>query len=506
MQQRWTRTVLGRLMLWCSTGLVGWSTFFPAVRGVHPTPFLTPSRYFEESGHNVGGIFLSFFEKKGGVETFGLPITEAFEERGEIQQCFERVCLRRIVQQSREQVEIIPLGVVLTKGVTDHPAFAPSPPASRGAALYFPATGHNLSYQFRSFWETQGGHPRFGSPISEAFIERDKQTGQTRTVQYFERARLEYRLIAPGVQSLVQVGMLGREYVSSRKFPPSVTSSARPIRILGSSTIRFGPSSAYERNIRLAARQFDGLRVMPGEEVSFLNTVGELSADTGYVEAAGIVHGTISAMMAGGICYLSTAIFRSVFKAGLEILERHPHTLALAEFSTPPGMDAAVYMADGNGYRSNNDVDLRWRNDTDTPVVLVTRILSNTVLAVEIWGYEHGRKVQITNSGVMTTSLPAPIWQPDAHLAPCEVRVVAHSMPATRATIARIVTAADETLIHRDQLTSSYAGTHGLYRYGSGIIPLAGTDPKLVTIAEEQCRMRMQQAEQSENHAQKPGS
>lgn len=462
----------------------------PAARAYAPIPFLVPSRYFPQTGHNVGGNFLAFFEEKGGEQIFGLPITEPFEDGGVVQQCFEHACLK-ISPHPTERVEIADLGTQLTRDYSGNPAFAPHPPAPRAISTYFPATEHNLSYQFRPFWEKHGGHPTFGFPISEAFIEQD-ETGAARTVQYFERARLEYRLARPGTTASVQVGTLGRDYVRSIDLPASLKMSVRPITVLGSASMHFGSSSGYMRNIRLAARQFDGLRVMPGDEVSFLNIVGELSTETGYVEGAGIVNGSIGQVIAGGICHLSTALFRAVFEAGLEVLERHPHSLALADFNTPPGLDSAVYTPSGRGYRSSGDVDLRWRNDTTDPVLITTEIISNSILTVSLWGYENERTVHINKPIIRSSPVPAPVWRHDARLPPCTVRLVARSMPSMNVTIERIVKAADETVIHEDRLFSSYGGLRGIYLYGDGVIPIPGNEGDLATVASDICQTTRQ--------------
>lgn len=57
---------------------------------------------------------------------------------------------------------------------------------------YFSATGHSLAYGFKAFWERSGGLPVFGYPQTEEFSEPNPDTGQTYTVQYFERQRFEY--------------------------------------------------------------------------------------------------------------------------------------------------------------------------------------------------------------------------------------------------------------------------------------------------------------------------
>src|SRR5262249_49767662 len=50
------------------------------------------ARYFGETGHYLRGAFRSFWERNGGLQTFGFPITEEYIRRsdGRIVQYFER--------------------------------------------------------------------------------------------------------------------------------------------------------------------------------------------------------------------------------------------------------------------------------------------------------------------------------------------------------------------------------------------------------------------------------
>jgi hypothetical protein len=78
----------------------------------------------------------------------------------------------------------------------------PTDPVQAGdpeIADFFPETGHNIRHGFRDFWRANGGLALFGYPLTEEFVENDIP------VQYFERARLEYR------DGRVQLGLLGRE-------------------------------------------------------------------------------------------------------------------------------------------------------------------------------------------------------------------------------------------------------------------------------------------------------
>ncbi|HMP42360.1 MAG TPA: S8 family serine peptidase, partial [Roseiflexaceae bacterium] len=76
-----------------------------------------------------------------------------------------------------------------------------------GEGIYFEATGHTLRGAFQFFWETHGGLPIFGYPISSEFIERSDD-GRDYLVQYFERHRFEYHPENP-VPYQVQIARMG---------------------------------------------------------------------------------------------------------------------------------------------------------------------------------------------------------------------------------------------------------------------------------------------------------
>ncbi len=106
--------------------------------------------------------------------------------------------------------------------VTAQPATDPfepvQPEASTQDRTYFPATGHTLAYGFKQFWESNGGLAAFGYPISEEFSEQDSATGQTYTVQYFERYRFEYHPEFSGTPWEVSLGLLG-EQIAPQTYP-----------------------------------------------------------------------------------------------------------------------------------------------------------------------------------------------------------------------------------------------------------------------------------------------
>jgi photosystem II stability/assembly factor-like uncharacterized protein len=87
--------------------------------------------------------------------------------------------------------------------------YKPSDPAQPGDPeifTYFPDTKHNLGHGFRDFWQANGSISQFGFPISEEFVENGVP------VQYFERARFEYR------DGKVTLGRLGAELTEGTFF------------------------------------------------------------------------------------------------------------------------------------------------------------------------------------------------------------------------------------------------------------------------------------------------
>src|SRR5581483_3602556 len=57
---------------------------------VEPLPGL---RYYPETGHNLGGAFLQFFEAAGGLDALGYPISEEVSENGHVVQWFQNARL-----------------------------------------------------------------------------------------------------------------------------------------------------------------------------------------------------------------------------------------------------------------------------------------------------------------------------------------------------------------------------------------------------------------------------
>lgn len=165
----------------------------PAAEPTDPMP-APHCRYFPETGHNLCAGFRAYWDHFGGLATFGMPVTEEFVEDGVVTQYFERARFEWHPGAWPEQFDVLLglLGNEVTEGRASEAPFQRTTANPAGSCVYFPETGHNLCGGFRAYWETFGGLPIYGYPISEEFVEENPDTGELYTVQYFERARFEW--------------------------------------------------------------------------------------------------------------------------------------------------------------------------------------------------------------------------------------------------------------------------------------------------------------------------
>jgi len=181
-------------------------------------------RYFPKTGKTVSGKFLEYWMAKGGLESYGYPLTEARSEidplsgKARLVQWFERARFELSPENvgTPHEVELGLLGLELCSKVRySHPYFLPAPPLTDSSTperhQFFTATGHNLSSHFLDFWEQRGGLSRFGYPISEEHDELDPDSGQVYRVQWFERARFELHPENADTPYEVLLGLLGRQ-------------------------------------------------------------------------------------------------------------------------------------------------------------------------------------------------------------------------------------------------------------------------------------------------------
>ncbi|MDQ3098356.1 MAG: VanW family protein [bacterium] len=173
--------------------------------------------------------------------------------------------------------------------------------------------------------------------------------------------------------------------------------------LVGQGTSKFRGSPAGRiHNLSLASNKLNGVLIAPGETFSMYKVVGEVEKSTGYQDAFVILNGRTVPGVGGGLCQVSTTLFRAVLNAGLPIKERHQHAYRVSyyEQNSQPGIDAAVYFPTW---------DFKFQNDTGNHLLLQTKVDTKASTAeFNLYGVKDGRTVEISKPLVTNQTPPPP--------------------------------------------------------------------------------------------------
>lgn len=214
-------------------------------------------------------------------------------------------------------------------------------------------------------------------------------------------------------------------------------------------------------NINLATNRISGALVAPGKTFSFDNILGDVSLFTGYQQAYIIKEGKTVLGDGGGVCQVSTTLFRAVLNAGFPIVERNAHAYRVGyyEQDSPPGLDATTYVP---------TVDLKFKNDTQNYILIQSSIDYNEQkLEFFLYGTRDGREVFVSKPVVSDQiPAPAPAFQDDPTLPKGQVKQVDFEASGAKVIFTRTVTKNGKTIIF-DKFISVYQPWQAVYLRGT---------------------------------------
>lgn len=246
----------------------------------------------------------------------------------------------------------------------------------------------------------------------------------------------------------------------SRSLPPAFgTEAARALGIterVSTFTTVFDPRVAPRvRNIDLMARVIDGKIVRPGEEFSLNQATGERTPEKGYQVAQVIVDGELVPGLGGGVCQVGTTTFNAALLAGLEIAERHNHSLHISRY--PLGRDATL---------NYGSLDLRFRNDTPHGLLLKAAV-SHKSLTVSIYSTSLGRTVEFQTSPQRNFREPTTRYMDDPALPLGQEVVVEAGKRGFDVTVTRTIREGGK-MIGTGTFVSRYRAWKRIVRRGTG--------------------------------------
>jgi len=221
-------------------------------------------------------------------------------------------------------------------------------------------------------------------------------------------------------------------------------------------------------NLTLGANKISGTIVKPGEEFSTVHALSPITAANGFLPELVIKNSTrVEPDIGGGLCQVSTTLFRAVIYSGLKVTARTPHSFRVSYYEPPVGMDATVF---------DPAPDFRFINNMDTPI-LIWGIAGNNSLSFQIYGTKDGRKIDISDPVVGGyVSPPDPVYSESSTVESGVIRRVERATPGATASFTYRVTSAAGKVLENETFVSKYVPIPDTYIYGPGTTGIPGVE------------------------------
>lgn len=236
--------------------------------------------------------------------------------------------------------------------------------------------------------------------------------------------------------------------------------------LIGKATTPFTGSPRNRiSNIKNGVKFLTGTIVPAGAEFSTLGTLGIIDNTTGYLPELVIKGDRTTPEFGGGLCQVSTTLFRSVMNAGLPVTSRRNHSYRVSYYEKDgngkvigPGLDATIYQP---------DVDFRFLNDTSHPILIIGYVAGDK-LTFELYGTRDGRTSTIDGPYTLTeTPAGEPVYIDDSSLAVGVKKQVEFPHPGGSAVATYSITYPDGT-VKSQEFRSWYRRWPAKYLVGTG--------------------------------------
>jgi vancomycin resistance protein YoaR len=231
----------------------------------------------------------------------------------------------------------------------------------------------------------------------------------------------------------------------------------------------YGSSPERIQNIQIASARFHGVLVPPGATFSMGEALGDVSLDNGYAEALIIFGNRTIEGVGGGVCQVSTTLFRTVFFGGFPVVERNPHAYRVYYYELQAGGSVDTQLAGLDATVFVPLVDFKFANDT--PYWLLMETYVNPAARTLTWKFystSDGRQVEWDTSGLRNKEdPPKPLYEENPELEKGEVKQVDWEVEGADVTVTRMVRRNGEVL-SEDAFNTHYMPWRAVYEYGPG--------------------------------------
>ncbi|HYP61704.1 MAG TPA: peptidoglycan binding domain-containing protein [Thermomicrobiales bacterium] len=343
------------------------------------------------------------------------------------------------------------------------------------------AFGFSLSHEvlagyikaFAGDIEVEPHEPTFRLVNGEIKAEKKGQTGVV--INYDSSAeRIEKAIFSGYGSSNLKVDVIKPTFsnkdASAIKLPDVLGEAATPYS---------NSSEARKTNVERAVDLMNGWLIAPGEEFSYVDHIGQVTEDNGFVVGLGIVAdpsnpGAVmtAPVVGGGICQVSTTIFQSAFWSGMTFTERHQHPYWINSYGIGEGgmkgLDAMVNIEDEPTDWAIT-LDMKFVNTTDHWIAIEMTADGDNVTS-RILGTNPGWTIDVSDPEISNITKPdeTPIRQDSPEVPSGEERQVETAQDGFDADINRVVKDKNGSVLDSYDVVSSYSATSNRVLVGTG--------------------------------------
>lgn len=222
------------------------------------------------------------------------------------------------------------------------------------------------------------------------------------------------------------------------EFTTEEAEKAEVDEVISAFSTRYSSEPNRDTNLRIASEKVSGTVVQPGEQFSLNEALGPRTAGNGYRPAGVISGGQMKEDYGGGVSQVSTTLFNAAYFAGFQLDEHQAHSRYISRY--PEGRETTL---------DYSSIDLRFTNDSDTPVVLDMYLAGGEVHA-RVFGVKTV-DVESSSSGRFAFTSPSTITESGPRCTPQSPR------EGWSITISRTITDHDSgAVVKRDEFTTVY--------------------------------------------------
>lgn len=239
-------------------------------------------------------------------------------------------------------------------------------------------------------------------------------------------------------------------------------------------TYYWGSTPNRRSNIALGAQKLNGVIIAPGEEFAFNRLLGDINPAAGFLDGAVIFGGRTVTGIGGGICQVSTTLFRAAFSGGYAITERNSHGYRVGYYEyagAGPGLDAAIWQPSS---------DLRFLNNSPHHLLIESEFLGAKD-ALQFRFYSTRQWTTVVEAPIIRdiVAAPPPRYEANSALQAGQARQVDYAAAGADVWVYRSIFDLAGNLVQRDQAFTHYAPWQAVYEVAPG-------DPRLQRDADAQ--------------------